>query len=211
MFAPNDKSTANSDVTRLTLFAGRIGWYLRALGLNPLVRAVDRIEALAVLGIVVTALMAIPVAVSAGALVRGWGMQTAEQEADNRHPVQATVVEGVGLPTDFETPAFVDAQWHEGTRTRTESVAGTATVRVGDRMTIWLDHDGKVVAAPLTPADAELNAVAIAVTFWIGMVLCSALGSHMIRRGLDRARDRAWEREIRLLTHNDGGWANRQG
>jgi hypothetical protein len=33
----------------------------------------------------------------------------------------------------------------------------------------------------------------------------------MIRRGLDRARDRAWEREIRLFAHNDDGWANRQG
>jgi hypothetical protein len=211
MFARNDKSTASSDVTRLTLFAGRSGWYLRALGLNPLVRVVDRIEALAVLGIVITALVAIPVAVSAGALVRGWGMQTAEQEAHNRHPVQATVVAGVGLPTDFETPAYVEAQWHEGTRTRTESVAGTATVRVGDHMIIWLDDSGKVVAAPLTPADAELNSVAIAVTLWIGMVLCSAFCTQLIRRGLDRARDRAWEREIRLFAHNDDGWANRQG
>ncbi|MDF2585497.1 MAG: hypothetical protein K0R33_4140, partial [Mycobacterium sp.] len=45
---------------------GRLRWYLRALGFHPLVRTVDRLEALAVLGVLVAALFAIPAAVSAG-------------------------------------------------------------------------------------------------------------------------------------------------
>jgi hypothetical protein len=28
-------------------------------------------------------------------------------------------------------------------------------------------------------------------------------------RGLDRSRDRAWDRELHLMAHNDDGWANR--
>jgi len=66
-----------------------------------------------------------------------------------------------------------------------------------------------VVAAPLTKDDAEVNAVAAAGMVWIVVVVCSALAAIVIRRGLDRARDRTWEHELRLLAHNDDGWANR--
>ena len=209
MFARNGESAADNDVTGITLFAGRIGWYLRAFGVNPLVRAVDRLEALAVVGVLATALFAIPAAVSAGALVHDSGMRTAAEQAQSRHSVQATVVEGIGLPTDLDTPAYVQAQWREGQQTRTESVVGPATIKAGDQMTIWLDRSGKVVAAPLTTSDAEFNSMAAAVTLWVSIVMCSVLAAYLVRRVLDRSRDRLWEREIRLLAHNDDGWANR--
>lgn len=209
MFARNGESAADNDVTGITMFAGRIGWYLRALGVNPLVRAVDRLEALAVLGVVATALFAIPAAVSAGTLVHDSGMRTAAEQSQSRHSVQATVVEGIGLPTDLDTPAYVQAQWREGQLTRTESVVGPATIKAGDQMTIWLDRSGKVVAAPLTTSDAELNSIAAAVTLWVSIVMCSAVVAFLVRRVLDRSRDRLWEREIHLLAHNDDGWANR--
>ncbi|MDF2585397.1 MAG: hypothetical protein K0R33_4040 [Mycobacterium sp.] len=189
---------------------GRLRWYLRALGFHPLVRIVDRLEALAVLGVLVAALFAIPAAVSAGTVVHDAGVRTAEQQAQSRHSVQAVVVAGVGAPTELDTPAYVRAQWHEGTQTRTESVVSPATIRPGDHMTVWLDQSGKVVAAPLRADDAALTATAAAVSFWISIVMCCAMVAYLVRRGLDRSRHRAWDRELLLLAHNDDGWANRR-
>lgn len=190
--------------------AGRLRWYFRALGFHPLVRAVDRLEALAVLGVLVAALVAIPVAVSAGTVVHDAGVRTAEQQAQSRHSVQALVVSGVGAPTELDTPAYVRAQWREGTQMRTESVVSPATIRPGDHLTVWLDESGKVVPAPLRADDAALTATVAAVSFWISIVMCGALVAHLIRRGLDRSRHRAWDRELLLLAHNDDGWANRR-
>lgn len=189
---------------------GRLRWYLRALGFHPLVRTVDRLEALAVFGVLVAGLLCIPVVVSAGTVVRDAGLRTAEQQAASRHSVQAVVVAGTGAPTELDTPAHVDAQWHEGTHTRTESVIGPAAIRPGDHMSVWLDGNGKVVSAPLRAEDAALTATAAAVAFWISIVMFCALVAYLIRRGLDRARDRAWDRELLLLAHNDDGWANRR-
>lgn len=189
----------------------RLRWYLRALGRHPLIRTADRLEALAVLGVLLAAVFAAPAAVSAGMQVHDASVRTAEHQAQTRHAVTATVTAGVGAPTDMETPAYVRVQWREGTQMRTESVVGTATIQPGDQLTVWLDERGKVVTAPLRAEDAALTATAAAVAFWISIVTCCALVAYLVGRGLDRARDRAWERELLLLAHNDDGWANRRG
>jgi hypothetical protein len=213
MFARNGGNADARNVTGVTSFAGPVRWRLRALGFNPLVRLVDRLEALVVLGVLVTALVAFPVAMSAGTLVYESGMRTADEQAHSRHSVDALVVEGSGLPADVDspadTPAYVRVQWREGTQMRTEQVLSPTTMRAGDQTTVWLDDSGKVVAAPLKPGDAKLNAVVAAGTIWTALVLSSALVAYLIHRGLDRSRDRAWEHELHLLAHSDDGWANR--
>lgn len=191
------------------MFAANIRWYRRALGGSPLVRFVDRLEAFAVFGVLITALAVIPVAIAAGGIAYDAGMRTAEAEAKSRHSVQALVVEGVGLPTDLDTPAYVQVQWNEGAQTRTERVAAPATVKPGDHMTVWLDDENTVVTAPQKTTDAEINAVAVAVTIWVTVVAGGALAAFGVRRGLDGFRDRAWDRELRLRAHNDDGWADR--
>lgn len=162
------------------------------------------------LGVVIVAFAILPVVLSAGAIAYDDGIRTAEREAHSRHQVQALVVDGVGLPTEFDTPAYVNAQWQEGPRTRTELIVAPATVKPGDHTTVWLDDTGKVVTAPQKPGDATVNAVAVAVTLWTTAVAASALAAYLVRRGLDRVRDRAWNRELVLLAHNDDGWANRR-
>jgi hypothetical protein len=209
VFARNSESTGRSGVTGVTLFAARCGWYVRAFGFNPLIRLTDRLEAFAVLAVLVSALFALPAAAMAGTMIYESGVRTATEQTQTRHSVDALVVDGAGLPTDFETPAYVSAQWTEGTQTHTDRVASPATVRAGDHMTVWLDPAGTVVAAPRTAADAKIGAVAAAVAVWITVVACSAVLAFVVRVGLDRSRERAWERELHLLAHNDDGWANR--
>lgn len=188
---------------------------MQALGFNPLIRSTDRLEALAVLGALLIALIAIPAAAQAGDLVYASSAHTADLQAHDRHPVQATVVDGGGrMPSDVESaasggPTSVKAQWHEGTRLRTEQITTTSLAKAGEPLTIWLDNTGKVVAAPLTADDAELSAAIATGTVWIAIVAFGALAVFLIRRGLDRSRDRAWDSALHLLAHNDDGWANR--
>jgi hypothetical protein len=215
VFARNGESPARSIVTRVTLFAERFRWHVHALGFNPLIRTTDRLEALVVLAAFVSALIAVPVAAQAGNLVYESAVHTADEQAHDRHAVQALVVEGSRrMPADFEgpasdSPASVRAQWREGTQVRTEQITTPSMAKAGESLTIWLDDTGKVVAAPLTADDAKLSVAVAAGTVWIAIVACAALAAFLIRRGLDRSRDRSWERELHLLAHNDDGWANR--
>ncbi|MGW0159422.1 Rv1733c family protein [Mycobacterium sp. NPDC003323] len=209
MFAHEDDSDRARPVTGTTRFAARLCWYVRALGFHPLIRTVDRLESFAVLGVLVIALVAVPAASSAAGLVHDSGLQTAQEQTRTRHSVQATVVAGVGLPTDMNTPAYVRAQWREGTHLRTESVVSHAATKPGDPMTVWLDTDGKVVTAPMQPADAELQALVAGLAVWTFISMGGALLAWLVRLFADRARYRAWDRELRLLVYNDDGWADR--
>jgi hypothetical protein len=194
----------------VTSFALWLRWPLRALGRNPLIRGSDRLEALSLLAVVVAALFAIPFAGQIGELTYDASMRTVNEQTQTRHSVEAEVVEGsTGMPADFESSAYVRAQWREGTQERSEMVISPATVQAGASITIWLDDHGKVVAPPLTAADAKVNAMGVSGTVWATAVLFGALAAFVSRRALDRARARAWERELHLLTHNDDGWANR--
>jgi hypothetical protein len=197
-------------VMGVTLFARRFCWHLRALGRNPLVRASDRLEALAALAVVCTALLAVPVAAHARSQIYDEGARAADEQAHTRHSVSAVALDSrTSMPVDFDNPAHVRAQWHEGTRLRTERIVAPAIVKAGQPLTIWLDDTGKVTVAPLTTEDARFSAVAGSSIVWVAMVACSALLALVVRRRLDRSRDRAWERELRLMAHNDDGWANR--
>jgi hypothetical protein len=194
----------------ITSFAGPYRRHLRALTSNPLVRASDRLEALVLLAVLVVALFAVPVAAQAGTQLYDGGVRTAHEQALHRHSVQAVAIDGsTSLLADFDGAAFTRVQWREGTQLRAEQVITPTTVKANEPLKVWLDDTGKVVAAPLSPEDAKLSAVGGAGTVWVALVVCSALMAFLVRRRLDRTRDRGWERELRLLAHNDDGWANR--
>jgi hypothetical protein len=210
VFARNEVSAGSALVTGVTSFAHRLRWNLRALGFNPLIRMTDRLEAVAVLGVFVVMLFAIPIAAHAGTQIYDTGLRAVDQQTKTRHAVQAVAVDAsAGVSGDFQSSAYVRAQWHEGTRVRTEQVITPATVKVGEPLKIWLDDTGRVVAQPLTVTDVELSAVGATGTIWVAIAACSVLLAFATRSGLDRVRDRAWGRELHLLAHNDDGWANR--
>ncbi len=185
-------------------------WYLRALGSNPLIRRSDRCEAATLLAVLATAFLAVPVAAQAGTEIYDTGVRTATTQALDRRAVDAVAAEGSSsMPADFDSPAHVRVQWSEGMRMRTELVVTPETVKAGEPLRIWLDGAGRVVAAPLTVEDARLSALGAAGTVSIASVALGVVAAMAFRRRLDRSRDAAWDRELRLLTHNDDGWANR--
>jgi hypothetical protein len=209
VFARNERTTSQTVVMAITQFAPRSRWFLRALGRNPLVRLSDRLEVLAALAVVAAALLAVPIAAMVKSEVYSATTRTAGEQAQSRHAVEALALESTALLADYDNPGYVRVQWHDGGQLRDEKVTAPAPVKAGEALKIWVDDAGKVVAPPLTVEDAETGGVGAAVTVWVAIVVCGAVVAWVIRRGLDRARDRAWERELRLLAHNDDGWANR--
>jgi hypothetical protein len=197
----------------LQTFALRCRWYLRALDRNPLARASDRLEALAVLALLGMTLLAIPFAVGVSHQTYDSTIRIVEEEAQSRHSVQASVVEGsTGPLTDLDTPQYVRVQWRDGTQQRIENVVSPdpGLVKAGAHLTIWLDSTGKVVTAPLTPSDASVNAASVGWTVWVLAVVFNGLTGLGIRHCLDRSRARTWDRALQWLAHQDDGWANRR-
>lgn len=63
--------------------------------------------------------------------------------------------------------------------------------------------------APLTAADASINANGVGWAVWLLVAVGSLLTGLGIRRLLDRVRIRGWYRALHLLVLGDDGWANR--
>ncbi|KAA0090862.1 hypothetical protein CIW49_31165 [Mycolicibacterium sp. P1-18] len=191
-------------------FARYVRWNVRALKRNPLTRTSDRLEALTFVALFVMTLLAIPVSMNVADRAYDSTMQFVHEESQTRHSVQAEAVTSTATPTDFGTPLYVDVKWTEGGRDRTERIASAGAVAAGAKLTVWLDDSGKVVTAPLRPADASVNATSAGWSVWLlAVVLCGLVGL-VVRKALDRSRARSWDRALQLFAYGDDGWANRR-
>lgn len=191
-------------------FAQHFRWNVRALQRNPLTRASDRLEALTFVALFLMTLLAIPLAMNVADRAYASTMKFVEQEVQTRHSVQAHAVTATDAPTDLGTPLYVDAKWTETGRERIEHVASPGSVAAGAPITVWLDDAGKVVGAPLRPADASVNATSAGWSVWLLSVVFCGLVGLAVRKALDRSRDRSWDRALQLFAYGDDGWANRR-
>jgi Trk-type K+ transport system membrane component len=187
----------------------RCRWVLRALGQNPLVRASDRTEALAVLMVLVVMVLAIPFASQTSNNTYDARMRIIDEQLRTRHSVEAVVVGTTASVGRYSRPGPVRAEWREGDQVRSAMVSNATVVSPGAAVLVWLDNAGNVVSPPETPQVARSIAAARAWTLWVGIVGAAVLIAFASRRALDRHRARSWERELLVLAHNDDGWADR--
>ena len=192
-------------------FARHLRWNVRALQRNPLTRPSDRLEALTYLALLLTTLLAIPFATHVADRAYASTMSFVQEETQTRHPVEAQVITGTSTPTDLGEPLYVAAKWTEGAQERTERIVSPGSVAAGTKITVWLDTTGKVVSAPLRPADASINATSAGWSVWLLVVVFCGLVGMAVRKVLDRARSRSWDRALELFAYGDDGWANRRG
>ncbi|KZS58722.1 hypothetical protein [Mycobacterium ostraviense] len=182
-------------------------WRLaRLVGRNPLLRRTDRLEALLLLVALIASLFLIPAAAVVGAEVFDARDRQYAAQAQARHPVTATVTGATHNPNS--DGIVVHVQWPAAAGERTGSFRHSASLNVGQRVEIWVDRDGNL-ARPPTPrwhagVDAVVTSVLIVLTCGVAIASLVAL----VRSRLDRARDAAWERDIRCL-QDDGGRTNR--
>lgn len=172
-------------------------WHIaRIFGRNPLLRRADRIEALVMLVALIASLVAIPVAGVVGGVTYGARDRLYTQEAHERHTVMATVtdarVEDMGI-------TVVQAKWPVAAGQRTGALQLSDQVKAGESVEIWVDKDGNPVVPP-TPAwlaVGEALGMAAVTLLAVGVGMAALVAA--VRSRLDRARDAAWEREIRCL------------
>ncbi|MFW0782898.1 hypothetical protein AAFP35_00120 [Gordonia sp. CPCC 206044] len=174
---------------------------------NPLIRRVDRIEALMVCLAFALALVAIPLAVSVQGGMYDSRMKAMSEQAQTIHPVQATAVDNSsGFVSEGQNGGLVTARWTYRSVPHTETVhVDDVSTERGDRFTVWVDDNGASTHAPITASDARLGAVVVGIAFYAAMIAVCFLLVMAVRKIGDRFRRRGWDTDLALLTGSGDG------
>lgn len=170
---------------------------VRVLGRNPLLRPSDRLEALVVLVAIVAALVAVPVAGVVGAATYGALDRSYAQQARERHPVRAQVIDAHPAVLGV---AVAQVRWTVPGGEQRSAVLGLVDrVRPGEAVDIWVDAAGNPTAPP-APAWHAVGAAAGAVVLTL-LTASAALALLLaaVVHQLDRSREARWERDLRVL------------
>jgi hypothetical protein len=164
---------------------------------NPLRRAVDRVEAVAVAGLVVAFLAGAPVAaLAAGHVVYSIGSRTASAQQAAWHRMPAVLLAAVPAAGDDDNQ--VPASWTapDGTR-HTGPVPAPPGARAGRTVMVWMAADGRLTGTPLQFSQVwGLVALAIGLApLAVGVIVLCA--RQLARRALDRRRLAAWAADWR--------------
>jgi hypothetical protein len=180
----------------------RLAWS----GGSPLARTVDRIDGLVLIVAVTLGLLLVPIMLAVGTSVHANVLERAARQAATRHEAAATLTEDaprttVGGYGDGEaSTSGVRAHWRTpGGPVRTGWVQARNGLRAGATVDVWLDGGGRIVAAPVTPADATVAAVTAGLVGWLFGVGLLALARTGVHHALDARRYRGWDREWERL------------
>ena len=185
------------------------GVFARAFGRNPLVRFSDRVETIAVLVAVVIALVGVPFAAAFGTSVHEQRAHAYAQLITDRHQVAAVATaDSTTVPRAYTVEFSVPVTWRAGTATRAAVVRVDQPVKAGADVPIWCDRYGERTGPPPLPTQAGVDAVWTALVAWLVLCGLCALMVAVIRARLNRARDRAWDHDLRSLS-GDGGRSGR--
>jgi hypothetical protein len=178
---------------------------LRLRGRDPLVRTIDRIEALTLVLAVVVALLAIPIAAAVGTAVNDSRRHVYAEQASTRHTVTATVND-VSVPEVLRTGATtVKARWTANGEEHTGAVGAQSTTEIGDPIQIWVDNDGAQTHAPTPTSRAAVEAVTGALAIWICVAAAAATLFAVTRSVCDRIRSTGWQHDLDNLVGNGDG------
>jgi hypothetical protein len=177
---------------------------MRLFGRNPLIRAGDRVEALAVVFAVVVVLLAAPIAAAVGTAVYDSRSHLYAQQAQNSHVVTAVVTDHkVTHRKALGQTVTVLARWFAAGTEHTGSVSAPPGVKTGDSIDIWVVEDGSHVGPP--PKTAYDEAVAFASLTWLGAAIAAAALIAGTRTFLNRARHARWQKDFdNLVVDGDG-------
>ena len=187
-----------------TLDPGR-WWIARPLGRNPLLRTADRLEALLILVVIACWLLVVPITGAVGTAIYDSRHRLYAEEALNRHPVVATVIEG-RPPTAGRSRASapVLAEWAAAGGVRTGSFLVGTVAKSGDRLIIWVDADGDQVPPPTPTTQAVPDALGGVLSILLSAIVVTTLVLTSMRHCFNRMRDTQWEREVRTIRDYGG-------
>jgi hypothetical protein len=182
-------------------------WRLaQARGRNPLVRTSDRVEVAVIAFAVLVSLTVMPFAGAVGTALHDEHAQTYATQQRDRHRVAAPA-DKAAAPTG--PAAVLQARLQAGDVENAGALDWTNPTKDAAGADIWVDNNGRQVGPPPAPWQAGADAVVAAVGFWLAVTAVAALLVALVRRGLKHARYNAWNRDIAILVHDDGGRTGR--
>jgi hypothetical protein len=181
-------------MTDVTAALARLGW-----GHSPLVRRLDRVQGAALLAAVLLALVAVPIAITAGQLVHERQAVVAAAESGQRYRISAVLSANVPLGTDqpeIVVVLYSPAVWElpDGQQRTGRVPAPSGSVK-GETVEVWVDANGRLVPAPLAQEQARWQGVLTTVLSMIGVVAVLAALFGLVSWWLDRARSAEWARK----------------
>ncbi|HJT95713.1 MAG TPA: hypothetical protein VJ777_27855 [Mycobacterium sp.] len=181
---------------------------LRLFGRDPLVRTIDRVEALVLVLAVVVSVLCAPIAAAFGTAVYESNRHLYAGQARSRHPVAAAVTD---VPQQILRASTITVQvrWSADGAERTGTVKAPSTTTAGDSIEIWLDNNGAQVPAPTPTARAAVVALVAAVAIWASVIAAVATLFAITRAVCDRIRFTGWQHDLEsLVGHGDGRTTN---
>ena len=175
---------------------------------NPLRRASDRAEAGIVAGLCAAFLLGGPlIALAVWQLAMTTSFTTAQAQQAGWRPVPARVL--AGAPASYGYDVAVAARWRaSGGAERTGQIQVRPGTRAGTLVTVWTGPAGRLARAPMSPAQAAVQATftaAMAAVCWAMLLLCAGLAS---RRLLDARRLAAWDADWEAVDPRGPAGAN---
>jgi hypothetical protein len=174
-------------------------WRWRQLaGRNRLVRPGDRVEAAAVLAVLLVALGGGSVAGAVGTGVYDSRAAVYAAQDQQRRPATGTVVGSD--PLRPRSPGrLVHLRWQAGQSARTGTLVSGGPVTPGQQLPIWVDRSGDRLAPPPRPWQPGLEAVAAAIALWAAITATAAALFGLVRVIGRRSRFREWDRDLSRL------------
>lgn len=168
--------------------------FVRLFSRNPLVRVIDRVEAVMLALAIVVPLVAVPISAAVGTAVHDSRSRLHAEQAQTRRTVSATVIGDNHRGSPESQMVTVPAQWSVAGAERTGDVSTKRPAKVGDTIEIWVDNDGSPIGRPRMSALNE--AVAFGAAVWCAMSLSAAALFLGVRAVLDRVRQARWQQDF---------------
>jgi hypothetical protein len=179
-----------------TVGFGRI-WWTKAFGRNALVRSTDRVEAWVGIAAVLMVILATPIAGAIGTSVHDAHAQLYVTQAQTRQQVTATAIEaGRRHVVPNEISYSVAATWVAAGRDHVDVIDWPNQAKIGDERPIWVNAEGEHVKPPPGRSRAGADAVAAALSIWLGVAATAAAFVYAARLILDRRRSHDWDGEV---------------
>ena len=185
-------------------------WRIAQLrGRNPLVRTTDRVEVGVLALAIAVSLVVIPFAGAMGTAIHDEHAQRYAAQQHDRHLAPAPSNPQSAAATHGPV-AVMQARWRPGDVENAGNYTFDDTAKGVSGVDIWVDNTGRQVSPPAPSWQAGVDAVLAAVGLWLSVSTVAALLFALVRRSLRHARYNAWNREMALLVHDDGGRTNRR-
>ncbi|MCV7204271.1 hypothetical protein B7435_21895 [Mycolicibacterium peregrinum] len=184
-------------------------WGTRLLGRNPLVRSIDRLQAIVFVVLATVCVLALPIAAAAGTAVHESRARAYLEQACASHQVTAAAIEdGQGGIGSRKASFTARATWKYDGRVHDGVVGWPTRPKVGAQQDIWVNAEGVPVRAPQSPARAVGEAVLVGLFAWVAAATGAAVVAALVYRRFDRARFAEWDRELTSIRQK-GPWGNR--